>query len=67
MIVSKIVRLLLITSFCTLYVVSIGCSGSSNEIAPDFVLPDIEGSQISLSSLLDEHGQVVIVFYRGHF
>ena len=65
--IRKIVRLLFISCLFLFYTISIGCSGSSNEIVPDFVLPDVEGSQISLSSLLDDHKHVVIVFYRGHF
>ncbi|NNN00732.1 MAG: AhpC/TSA family protein [Acidimicrobiaceae bacterium] len=33
-------------------------------LAPDFVLPDVNGDQVKLSSLLDA-GPVVLVFYRG--
>ena len=67
MIFRKMSRISFIASFCILYLLSFGCSGSTNEIVPDFVLPDSKGSQVSLSSLLDENEHVVIVFYRGHF
>jgi hypothetical protein len=67
MIMYKIVRLSFFTILFSSYLVFISCSGPSNEIAPNFVLPDVEGVQISLSDLLDEHEHVVIVFYRGHF
>lgn len=34
---------------------------------PDFELPDISGSLVSLSTLLSQNKFVVLVFYRGHF
>ncbi len=34
------------------------------ERAPDFTLPDVEGSPVALSELL-KHGPVVLTFYRG--
>ena len=37
------------------------------EIAPNFKLPDVSGSLVSLSSLLSENRFVVLVFYRGYF
>ena len=37
------------------------------EIAPDFKLPDVSGSLVSLSTLLSENRLVVLVFYRGYF
>lgn len=36
-------------------------------IAPDFKLPDVSGSLVSLSDLLSENRLVVLVFYRGYF
>ena len=35
-------------------------------IAPDFKLPDVSGSLVSLSDLLSENRLVVLVFYRGY-
>ena len=40
---------------------------SSKELAPDFTLPDASGKQINLTSELQNHRGVVIVFYRGFF
>ena len=36
------------------------------ERAPDFTLPDVEGSPVALSDLL-KHGPVVLTFYRGEW
>ena len=36
------------------------------ESAPDFTLPDVEGSPVALSDLL-KHGPVVLTFYRGEW
>lgn len=36
------------------------------ERAPDFTLPDVEGSPVALSELL-KHGPVVLTFYRGEW
>jgi peroxiredoxin len=44
---------------------SVSCS--SKELAPEFTLPDASGKQIDLTSELERHRGVVIVFYRGFF
>ena len=44
---------------------SVSCS--SKDLAPDFTLPDASGQQITLTSELENHRGVVIVFYRGFF
>ena len=36
------------------------------ELAPDFTLPDSDGAQRSLASLLGG-GRLVLVFFRGHW
>lgn len=45
------------------------CSGSdvpAAEIAADFTLPDSNGNMVSLAEALEEHEQVVLVFYYGY-
>jgi hypothetical protein len=44
-----------------------GCASRESTIAQDFTLPAAGGGQASLSALLQEHPQVVLVFYRGLF
>lgn len=39
-------------------------SVQSGEPAPDFSLPDVDGSTVNLRTLL-QHGPVVVTFYRG--
>jgi len=41
--------------------------GASSETAPVFELTDTSGDTVSLSTLLSQNRQVVLVFYRGHF
>lgn len=36
-------------------------------MAPNFSLPSAGGNDVSLSSLIDDHKAVVLVFYRGYF
>ena len=40
---------------------------SERSMAPNFSLPSAGGNDVSLSSLLDDHKAVVLVFYRGYF
>lgn len=42
-------------------------SASKLKFAPDFTLPDVDGNNITLSQLLQQHDAVVLVFYRGFF
>ena len=36
-------------------------------MAPNFSLPSAGGNEVALSSLLEDHEAVVLVFYRGYF
>ena len=42
-------------------------SASKLKFAPDFTLPDVDGNNITLSQLLQQHEAVALVFYRGFF
>ena len=57
----KVITLLVIFGI----LMSLSCS--SKELAPDFTLPDSSGQQVTLTSELESHRGVVIVFYRGFF
>ncbi len=39
----------------------------ADEPAPQFTLTSASGAEVSLSGLLDQHDNVVLVFYRGFF
>ena len=55
------------TALLFLLAVITNVSCSSKELAPDFTLPDSSGEQINLTSELESHRGVVVVFYRGFF
>jgi hypothetical protein len=44
-----------------------GAEGAPQEgdVAPDFTLAAVDGEEVSLSNILQDHETVVLVFYRG--
>ncbi len=42
-------------------------AGADSPLAPDFRLPAAAGGDVRLYDVIDEHGTVVLVFYRGFF